>query len=232
MYTILINENNTMSATEKQRIVQRSKLVDDFRFMVLPTYNGRTMRDATVLLEYLTPVSHEYKTEILTLAEDMYKEYLVYNLPVDTEFTKEAGALQIQLTFISLEMDEQGNTTQRVRKIAPRLEIDIIPITAWSDIVPDSALSAIDQRLIVQEAQLRAINELANTFDMTKADNITYDPDTNKLQLMAGGQLIGQEVSLDDLEDEIDEDGVPVVNFSTGTNSDHAEDEYDNVIKF
>ena len=85
MYIILVNEDNTLSASQKQRIIQRSKLVDDLWFLVNPTYNGHDLTDSTVLLEYLKPVSREYKTETLVLSEDRYKDNLKYVLPFDTE---------------------------------------------------------------------------------------------------------------------------------------------------
>jgi len=227
MYTILINSDNTMSVTEKQRIIQRSKLVDDFQFLVLPVYNGHDMSHATVLLEYLKPVSKEYKTEILEVSDQMYKEYLVYNLPVDTEFTKEAGELKVQLSFIYVDMDESGVTTQRVRKIAPPLDIDIIPISAWSDIIPDSALTAIDQRLIKMDAQIKAIADTGNLADLPHVDGLAYDNTTNRLQLTADGERIGNsviinagtqapdqpDIEIPDAGDDGD-DGFPVVPFN------------------
>lgn len=231
MYTILINEDNTMAATQKQRIIQRSKLVDDFQFLVYPTYNNKDMTGSTVLMEYLKPVSKEYKTEILVLAEDMYKDYLKYVLPVDTEFTKEAGTLKVQLSFIYVDIDADGNVIQRVRKIAPRLEVEVIPIEAWSDIIPDSALSSIDQRLIKADAQIKAIADLANVFDLTKADNIVYNEETKELQLMAGTTAIGDAVSLEDLEDDIDEYGVPVIELGSEGSGEETYIE-DNVIEF
>lgn len=230
MYTILVNENNTMSVTENQRIIQRSKLVDTFRVLSLPMYNGLDMRDATVLLEYVKPVSREYKTEILELSQEMYKEHLQYILPIDTEFTKETGNLEFTLSFISLEMQEDGSVKQRVRKIAPAIEKEIIPVAKWRDVVPDAALSPIDQRLIKLEAQRKAFEDMAVVFDMTKADDISYE--NNELQLIANGQKIGTAVNIGECDCE---DGVPVVDFSNREPDISPEDpsgEIDNVVEF
>ena len=130
-----------------------------------------------------------------------------------------------------MDIDADGNVIQRVRKIAPRLEVEIIPIEAWSDIIPDSALSSIDQRLIKADAQIKAIADLANVFDLTKADNIVYNEETKELQLMAGNTAIGDAVSLEDLEDDIDEDGVPVVELGSEGSGEEIYTE-DNVIEF
>lgn len=232
-YVVLINDDNTLSAPKKERIIQRSKLFNNFWFLVHPNHNGYDMSKCTVLLEYLKPVSRKYKTEILELSEDRYEEYLKYVLPVDTEFTEEAGSLELQLSFIYVDIDANGNPIQRVRKTAPTIKVEIVPISAWSDIIPDSALSSIDQRIIMQSAQIKALEEMANVFDLTKADNIKYDEDANELQLMAGNKAIGNKITLKN-NSMYDEDGVPVVDFSitSGDGADNEQVEEDNVIEF
>lgn len=216
MYVILINDDNTMSATKKQRIIQRSKLVDDLWFLVKPMYNGHDMSNCTVLLEYLKPVSKKYKTEILVLSKDMYEDHLKYVLPVDTEFTDEAGSLRLQITFVYVDIDADGKVIQKTRKISPELKVEIIPISAWSDIVPDEALSAIDQRIIKIDAQIKAIEDMSVIYDENKADNIILEDDV--LQLVSNGKRIGDSVKLNTCDcDETLEEGVPVVDFNDST---------------
>lgn len=161
-YTILINADNTMMATQKQRIIQRSKLVNDLQFLVDPMYNDFLMEDFTATLEYILPVSKEYKTETLVLSEDMYKNKLQYTLPMDTDFTKEAGKVELQITFTYIDIDDEGNDIQRVRKTTPTV-VEIFPLSAWFEIIPDEALSALDQRLLKQDAQIKALSELLET---------------------------------------------------------------------
>ena len=108
MYTILLNETNELITSVRERIMQRSKLVDNLHFLVDPIYKGIDMSDFTVMLEYLTPVSREYKTEILVKSDELYKEKLEYKLPFDTALTKEAGDIEVQLTFIKVDMDAEG----------------------------------------------------------------------------------------------------------------------------
>lgn len=38
MYTLLLNNNNELITTVKERIMQRSKLVDNLHFLVEPNY--------------------------------------------------------------------------------------------------------------------------------------------------------------------------------------------------
>lgn len=227
-YVILINDDNSMTISQKRCIVQRSKLVDDLWFLVRPNYNGYNMAEFTVLLEYLSPASRKYRTEILSLEEDTYEGYLKYTLPVDTELTKEAGEIELMLTFLLVELASDGKGTQRVRKIAGT-KINVVPIAAWSDIIPDSALSTLDQRIIKTDAQIKALSNLADTFDITKADNIFHDQDEDTIQLTSQGAPIGEKLYIRD----VFRSGVPVVELDQSAGGDSpAVDPDDNVVEF
>ena len=236
MYTILINDDNTMTVTQKQRIVQRSKLVDDLHFLVNPTYNGRDMSASTVLMEYVTPATKKYKTEILEVSNELYKDHLEYTLPVDTEITEEAGDVEILLSFIYVDLNADGESVQRVRKISPAYKLHVYPVSAWCDIIPDSALSALDQRIIKIDAQMKAIEEMNLKYDESKADNIAYDAESNSLQLTGAGKPIGDVVQIRDCEGAFGEDGIPVVDFENiSGGSDNESDQpiiEDNVVEF
>ena len=215
MYTILINETNELITSVRERIMQRSKLVDNLHFLVDPAYKGIDMSDFTVMLEYILPVSKEYKSEILSKSDNLYKEKLEYKLPFDTNLTREAGDVQIQLTFTKLTLNADGKNVQQVRKTSPTV-ITILPISAWSDIIADSALTALDQRIIQTQAMINQINEVHQYLDDTKADNIVFDKDTNTLQLTARGNAIGNKITLNGNSDSIiaihiDNDGNLVV---------------------
>lgn len=202
MYTILVNETNELITSVRERVMQRSKLVDDLHFLVDPVYKGIDMLDFTVMLEYILPVSKEYKSEILSKSDNLYKEKLEYKLPFDTNLTREAGDVQIQLTFTKLTLNADGKNVQQVRKTSPTV-ITILPISAWSDIIADSALTALDQRIIQTQAMINQINDVHQYLDDTKADNIVFDKDTNTLQLTARGNAIGNRIVLNGNSDGI-----------------------------
>lgn len=225
MYTLLVNEKNEIVTTVKERIMQRSKLVDDLHFLVEPTYKGIDMSDFTVMMEYILPVSKEYKTEILVKSDELYKDCLEYKLPFDTCLTKEAGRIYVQLSFVKVGLDEEGNSVQQVRKTSPAT-ITIVPISAWSNVIADSALTALDQRLIQVDALLNAANEFNQYLYETKADNVIDGEDENGryIQLTANGTPIGNKISISDDSAEncvklvkIDEDGNLLVVYADGT---------------
>lgn len=230
-----------MTTVKKQRIMQRSKLVDDLFFLVPPSYNSHDMSDFTFLIEYLKPVSKEYETEILDLCEERYEDYLKYKLPIDTNLTKEAGKIEIQPSFIYADLDADGNPIQQVRKVSSTT-IEVIPISRWSDIIPDNALSAIDQRIIMVNAQMKAMNEAMDALDDNKADNIKYDKESHEFQLTSGGKVIGNKVTIEcsggtgGITEEELEEGIPVVDFNSALPEEPEtpgdEDDEDVVIQF
>lgn len=212
-FVILINDDNSMTITQKRRITQRSKLVDDLWFLAPPFYNNYSMADFTVSLEYVLPVSRRYRTEILELS-GTYNEYLKYLLPIDTDLTSEAGDIDLLITFLKAEVDDLGRSVQRVRKVSG-VKIHIVPISAWSDIIPDDALSALDQRIIKTDAQIRALADLGNLLSVTKVDNLIYDDKEEALQLSSNGVAIGDKVFVRDILDE----GFPVVDLNPNSDN-------------
>jgi hypothetical protein len=135
--------------------------------------------------------------------------------------TKEAGKIEIQLTFSKTSLDADGNSKQQVRKTSPTT-ITIVPISAWSDIIADSALTALDQRLIQVDAMLNAANEFNQYLYETKADNLYYDADGQFIQLTANGQPIGDRIAWVDgggcavVDVKIDENNDLIVTLSDG----------------
>lgn len=232
MYVILVNNDNTLCTTQKERIMQRSKLVDTLWFITEHEYKGYDMTNCTVLLEYLLPVSKQYHSDILELSKELYNEHLKYTVPFDTRLTSEAGKIELQLTFILSDLDDQGKSVQRVRKTSTTT-IDIIPISAWSDIIPDSALTALDQRIIKMDAQIKSLKEIGNTLNDTKADDISYNKESNELQLLASGREIGKKVVLNTSCESV-KDGIPAVDFNKADvyDSDNVMGAKNNVIEF
>ena len=203
MYTILVTQDNELKVSIKERIMQRSKLVDSFHFLVDPMYKDTIdMTGFTVTMEYILPVSKEYKTETLILQDELYKEKLEYRLKFDTYLTAEAGDIELHLTFTMTELDPEGKATQYVRKTSDCI-ITIVPVSAWSDIIPDEALSALDQKILKMDEQIKALSESAMLLVQDKADNIVLDTETNEIYLTSNGEPLGDRITIDELGDVI-----------------------------
>lgn len=238
MYTILVKNDDTMVATNREPIYHRTSLVRNLRFLVDPLYNDGNgtldMRTYICTLEYKTPISNTYVPVILTPSVELYKEKVEYLLPVDTAITSEVGNVELKLSWIKLENGEDGTFKERVRKI-PVITIEVLPVAQWSDYVADSKLDNIAQILLTNQAQneqmkvyIDQIQQLAQYNALTKADNMTYDEDTNTLQLQSMGMPIGNPIKLEECNNE---DGIPVVDFTT-VEPDDGDKEVDNVVEF
>ena len=202
MYTILVNDDNTLTTSVRERIMQRSKLVDSLHFLVEPTYKELNIADFTVTLEYVLPISKKYKVETLIKSDELYKERLEYKLPFDTNLTREYGDIEIQLTFTKVDLDEEGKDIQYVRKTSTA-SITIVPISAWSDVIPDEALTDLDQKILKTDAQIKELHEIQENILVEKADNLVLDEENKELYLTAEGNQIGNKVKLSDLGNEI-----------------------------
>ena len=211
MYTFLIGDDNTLTASVTERIMERSKMVDNMHFLADQIYKDVNMSDFTVMLEYVLPISKKYKTEFLKKSENLYKNKLEYLLPFDTNLTSEAGDIEIQLTFTKVEMNSEGKTTQYVRKVGPGI-VHIIPISKWSDIIPDEALSTLDQRIIALEALNKAMTDRFNINLDNKADNLMYD-DEHRIQLTSNGKPIGNAIKITTESVEVEDGSLRIVQF-------------------
>lgn len=212
IYTILVKDTNELIASQIERIMCRSKLVDNLHFLASPTYKDMDMSDFTVTMEYVLPTSKSYRTETLVASDETYKDMLEYKLPFDTALTKEAGDIEVKLTFTKVEMQENGTIKQYVRKTSST-NITIVPLEAWNELIPDEALSALDQRILKQDALMKQIIELLANIDDTKADNIMLK--NSIIQLLSNGTPIGNEIDLSKIGT-LDPDGtgkVEVVEF-------------------
>ncbi len=215
MYTLLIGDDNRIIATVKERIVQRSKLVNSIRIIVPETYNGISMKECLAILYYQLPISKEWDSKELTASEELYKEkYVEYIIPVDTWLTKEYGDVNIEVTFYNVSMDGEIDINQYVRK-ATNGSIHISSSKDWAAGIADSMLNTVDQRIIqlqiLQNRQEEMIEETQSMMS-NKADSIAKDETTNEIYLTSQGVEIGGRI-----KDGCDEDGVPIIDLNSSS---------------
>jgi hypothetical protein len=200
MYTIIVNDDNSLVRSKTETIMERSTNVNYIHFLVKPTYRSQQgdeidMTGFAAMLEYRTPISKKYVTEALVPADDLYKDtYIEYKLPISTSFTAEAGELEIKLTFTDVKTNADGTTTQMVRK-TDSTTVYITPLTDWGDTVPDAALTAIDQRIIAMDKLVDQLNAVAAQYQANVPVGMKMDG--NKLYLIkSDGSYIGDGVTI------------------------------------
>lgn len=196
LYTIILDSSNELKTTVADKIVRGSKNVDSLHFLVYPTYKEIDMSDFTVTMEYISPVSKEYHTESLTLSEELYKDYLEYKLPFDTDLTKEAGDINVKLLFTKVEkvVEDDGEKIRQYSRHTIPTKIKILPSASWSDMIPDPALASLDQRLLKIDAMNQDLREIAEVYDNTKADDMILED--HILTLLSKKKKIGTSVDI------------------------------------
>jgi hypothetical protein len=204
MYTLLLDNDNSFSQTNRQVLMQRSSLVDSLHILVPYLYNDLDMREFTCTMEYVKPISKKYTTETLVPEEELYKtDYIEYKIPLTSKLSEENGNIELQLTFTKVELDEDGNKKLYDRKTQPTT-VTITPITNWSDLITDEALTALDNRLLAIDGQIKAINELQGDINTRIPNDLALTDDT--LQLTIDGEVTGDGVKLLTIDEEIAQD--------------------------
>lgn len=205
MYTILINDNNTLTKSVITRIMHRSNMVDQIHFLTNPTYNDLDMTEFMVTMQYRTPVSHTYRVVNLIRSEELYKDMLEYKLPVDTKITAEAGDVEITFVFTKFELQPDGTQVKRVRN-TDTTTITVLPVTAWDDQIGDVDLSNIATIMLETQRQISQVADMQAQQMENQASDIVLDVDNEEVYLInPDGAKIGHGYTLNDLGDAVAE---------------------------
>ena len=202
-----MNKNKELITTVKTTLYQREKLVDKIQFLIPETYNDSTLSDFTAILKYVDQANVPH-AEILIKDEELYKNKLRYTLPVDTNLTRFTGDVSVRLTFSKTDSETK---TQYVLHTGEAI-ISISPLSDFYNFVPDESLEFVDQLVGQLNAKLEATDKIAESYDKSKADDLSYEG--NKLQLVSNGEKIGKSVTISNSESsDPDDDTFTVVEF-------------------
>lgn len=121
MYTIMMNDDKSLSKTVVRTLFQGEKLVDKFRFLIPKNYNDLELSDFTTTLKYIDQGNTAH-SEKLFLYDSSYKDcMLCFYLPIDSELTKFAGDIKIHLVLNkgNQHILHTGETTITIAPISP-----------------------------------------------------------------------------------------------------------------
>lgn len=226
MYTIVMDKYKNLNTTVKTSIFQQESMVDKIQFLIPPLYDGNELKDYTVTLKYVDP-NGNFHAESLVLDEELYKDYLRYELPVTTKLTQVSGTISLRLTLIKFENGTSGGGYLSEH----RVEGDTMVVTEEPEpapIIEDKTTTIIDKletnstTLMVRrpdgfndyvnfedieayKAQLAQLNR-----DMQKMPNDLEIGEGENLHLVHDGEQIGKGVEIlmpaqfDELDDQND----------------------------
>lgn len=206
MYTIVMNDDKSLSQSIVTTIYQREKLVDKMRFLFPLKYGDIDLSKCIAVLKY-TDQGNVAHSEILTLADELFENRrLIYYFPIDTDITRFAGDVTLRVTFLEVDM-ENGKRTEVLH--TGQTTITVHPLEDYYRYVTDESLEIIDQVLTKFDARAQAYEKAAEAYAMEKADDFLYE--NNELQLLAQGKPIGRKATI--VSDDALENGMPVVEF-------------------
>lgn len=191
MYTILMDKHKQLVKTVETKLYQREKLTEKLQFLFPKIYNDIDLSEFTIILKFIDQqgISH---AEILSPDDDLYKGKIRCTMPIDSDLTKFSGDISIRITFEKIDVENQ---TQYVLHTG-ETTITISPLKDYYCFVPDKSLEFVDQLVGNLEAKIEATEKIADIYDKSKADNISYS--NNNLQLTANGEKIGDSITLSD----------------------------------
>lgn len=197
MYSLLINNENSVISYEVERIMQKSNAANQFR-VVVPKLdiNGKEMRNISLYMKYVLPVSHIIRQTLLELSDDDYQgKYLVFSFPTTVRnFTSEAGTVEISFTFV--EPSSDPTVPDYVRKTLPGF-VEITPLAQFDTYVPDEMLDELDQRLLVLDAKIKDLANVGDIIQGTAPNDLVISPDGEKIVLTNGEEIVGDGVDID-----------------------------------
>ena len=208
MYTLKINDDNTVTTTVKETLIERSNYVDKIQIVTSKLYREQIdMSDATLYMKYKLPVSNKIKLTQLTVNDLAYEtNYIQYLIPVDAALTAEAGDIEVSFTFLKLVANNDGTYTSYIRKTTSGV-IHITPLVQFDKYEPSELFTEIDQRLLVMEGMIKDLDAQNKAAYEGMVKDIRLDTEGRKLTLTdRNGDDTGEGVKVKDLSTMVAED--------------------------
>ncbi len=184
-----MNSDKSLVTSVKTTLYQREKLVDKIQFLFPTIYQDLDLKTCKAILKY-TDQGNVAHSEILAMDEELYKGYLRFLLPVDTNLNQFSGDVTIRVTFTKVDTVFKKQYVLHTGEIS----VHINPLSDMYSFVTDESLEMIDQMVGQLDAKIKALDAIAETYERTKADDLSYD--NNTLQLKANGKKVGTPINI------------------------------------
>lgn len=177
MYALKMEDGKELITTVRGTIYQYERNADTLVFLLPQKYEETDMADCTVYMRYVLPSGSGYSETIEMDPIPYNDEYYRYRLKAASRFTKEFGLITLWLTALKHDSEVLLETGDAVVPVLERKNID--------EFLSDDDKSKID-----------LLDEKIAQLQRDKADGLSYDKETRKLQLTADGIAIGEDVTV------------------------------------
>lgn len=197
MYTIVMDKYKNLNTTVRTVLFQRENMTDKIQFLVPPTYQGNELKDYIVTLKYVDP-NGNFHSEVLTVDEELYKDYLRYELPVGTKLTQVCGNITARLTLVKFENGDDTMVVDRMETNSTVIRID--KPTGFVDNVDFEDIEAFKAQMNQMSKDIDTIEDnLPNDLEIGEGENLHLVHDDKKI-----GN--GVEILMPHMFDELDDD--------------------------
>ena len=109
MYTIIMNDDKQLVATNTFPIYQGENLADTIRFILPKTYDNYDLTEFTVSIQYVDTEKNNVSRSSVMARNGLFESdtKIAFDLNIDHNFTKDAGEKVLQLEISKLD-DELG----------------------------------------------------------------------------------------------------------------------------
>ena len=226
-YVLLFKGDKSLLATRKIRIFQRENMADKLKILIPLTYEDLDLEPFIVTLQYLDQGGTVYSENLTRLSDGQggYEDYedadgnrthMIYMLDVSSKLTYQSGDITVKITMDYVDQEAQTSSSSDDEE-APDPEpihhvinsdsaiLTVLPIADYYSVVPDSSLSYINNKIAELDAKQKALEETANTYMASKADNLVLHVDQygQSLYLTSNGHKVGDEIDLNTLGEEL-----------------------------
>jgi hypothetical protein len=175
MYLIKMESDRTLVSTIRSPVYQGDNGANTLNFLVPKSFEDIEVSNCTVTMCFILP-SGIGNTEILSPDDEPYSQnYSRYRSKISSSVTKEAGGVELWLSFLDVNNEIVFRTSPIIVKVSENKNI--------SDYFPDDKKDRLDD-LAIKVEKLEA----------EKADNLVYDKTTRYLQLSSDDNPIGDYV--------------------------------------
>lgn len=216
MYTIIMNDDKSLTTSIRKTLYQREKLADKIQFLIPQKYGVMDLSKCTAKLKYIDQ-GNISRSELLAKDSELYKDRLRFLLPVDNKLNYFAGNISIRIIFTNKEMGQELRTGDCIITIEPSGIIEEENSTESS--------SEVNEKIVALENQIKELQE-------NQANDLKLTDDL--LQLSIDGETIGEGVTLPkkgSADADLDDDGDVVIDLDNQTSSDYLGDE-NTVVEF
>lgn len=190
-YTIKMNDDKTLTVTNRINLHQRESLIDKIRFIIPKTYGDYDLTEFTWYASYKDPTGVAHALSLKASETDYNESYSQYFIDIDNNLNLYVGDIEIYLEFVKNDYENEkiyaGKTSTAT--------ITILSVADYFNSVNADSLSFVSKAISELQAQVDLLANISTEYNNSKIDDLAID-DEGKLHGVANGKIVGDGVDV------------------------------------